>query len=303
MLAQVRPDGTVNLLSIPRDTWVNVPGQGWGKINGANYRGGPDLFVQAVQDLTGVRVDAYALLSIHALRALTEAVGGVTLDVPKRMQYDDNAGHLHIDLQPGRQHLNGEQAEGFLRFRHDNLGDIGRISRQQTFLAALVNRVKNPLNWWRLPRMVSAIDQNTKTNLTRGQVGALLGAALSGVKVNAHTVPGAFGGPTWVPDRAGLESLITEHFRDPNDPRSLTVAVVNVGAPGGSARRLKERLESLGYREVLTSDGERADVPTTVSGTSAPAVLRDVGHGQLSQEPGVPGADVTVRLGTDTPAN
>ncbi|WP_019585743.1 LCP family protein [Deinococcus apachensis] len=303
MLAQMWPDGRTNLLSIPRDTWVDIPGKGWSKINAANPTGGPDLLVRTVQDLTSVPIDAYALLSLNALRAVAEAAGGVTVDVPTRMKYDDNAGHLHIDLQPGRQHLSGEQVEGFLRFRHDNMGDIGRVARQQAFLTALTGQMKNPLNWWRLPRMVAAIDGNMKTNLTRPQLGALLGGALSGPKINTYTVPGTFGGPTWVPDRAGLASLIEEHFRDPNDPRALTVAVVNVGAPGGSARRVKERLEGLGYRDVVTSNGERADVPTTVSGTSAQTVLRDVGYGQLSQEPGVPGADVTVRLGNDIPAN
>ncbi|WP_338064289.1 MULTISPECIES: LCP family protein [Deinococcus] len=58
ILAQLWPNGTANLLSIPRDTWVNLPGQGWGKINGANVKGGPNLLVRAVQELTGVPVDA-----------------------------------------------------------------------------------------------------------------------------------------------------------------------------------------------------------------------------------------------------
>lgn len=301
MLAQVWPDGRTQLLSIPRDTWVNLPGYGWGKINGANPKGGAALLSRAVQDLTGIPVDGHALLSIHALRALTEAVGGVTVDVPQRMKYDDNAGKLHIDLQPGRQRLNGEQAEGFLRFRHDGLGDIGRVTRQQAFLTALVNQVKSPVHWWRLPRVVAALHANTRSDLTRAQVGAVLGGALGGVKLSAHTLPGTIGGPNWIPDREAIRALVQEHFRDPNDPRNLAVAVVNVGAPAGSARRLKERLEGLGYTNVMTTNGTRADVPTTVSGRVAAPVLRDVGHGQLSQEEGLPGADVTVRLGTDTP--
>ncbi|WP_102125145.1 LCP family protein [Deinococcus planocerae] len=301
VLAQFRPDGTANLLSIPRDTWMNIPGWGLGKINGSNVHGGPDMLMDAVQSLTGVRVDGYALLSLHAVRSLTDAAGGVTLDVPQRMKYDDNAGGLHIDLQPGRQHLGGQQAEGFLRFRKDGLGDIGRVARQQTYLSAMVGQVKNPVNWWRLPGMVAALDANTKSNLTRAEVGALLGSALGGLKVNMHTVPGDFGGGgTWLPDRAGLQGIVREHFRDPNDPRFLTVAVVNVGAPGGSARRLKARLEELGYQDVRISDGPRADQPTTVTGRAAAAVLSDVGHGQLSDVEGVPGADVTVRLGSDT---
>ena len=116
VLAQVRPDGQVNLLSIPRDSWMNIPGWGWGKINGANPHGGPDMLIAAVEQLTGVQVDGYAFLSLYALRALTDAAGGVTLDVPGRMKYDDNAGRLHIDLQPGVQRLNGTQAEGFLHY-------------------------------------------------------------------------------------------------------------------------------------------------------------------------------------------
>ncbi|GAA5512956.1 polyisoprenyl-teichoic acid--peptidoglycan teichoic acid transferase TagU [Deinococcus carri] len=305
VLAQVRPDGTANLLSIPRDTWVNLPGWGWSKINAANPHGGPELLVRSVEDLTGIRVDAYSLLSLNALRALTEAAGGVTLDVPQRMKYDDNAGKLHIDLQPGRQHLSGQQAEGFLRFRHDGMGDIGRVARQQTYLTALVGQIKSPLNWWRLPAMVGALDQNTKSNLTRQEVGALLGAALGGVKVNMHTVPGSFGGGgTWLPDRAALRALVAENFRDPNDPRALTVAVVNLAAPDGSARRLRTRLEELGYQDVRIAEEPRTDgVPTTVSGAAAASVLRDVGHGEVTRQGGVPGADVTVRLGSDTPAN
>lgn len=304
MLAQVRPDGTTNMLSIPRDTWVNVPGRGWGKINGSNPHGGPDALVGAVQNLTGVQADAYVLLSLNAMRAMTQAAGGVTLDVAQDMKYDDNAGKLHIDLKAGRQHLSGEEAEGYLRFRKDNLGDIGRVARQQNFLGALMNRVRNPLNWWRLPAMVGAVDSNMKSNLSRAQVSALLGAALGGPKIAMHTVPGDFGGGgTWIADRAALSALAERSFSDPNDPRRLNIAVINTAAPAGSARRLKDRLENLGYRQVSVANGTQASAVTTITGPLADRILRDVGYGQVVQAPGVPGADVTVRLGSDTPAN
>lgn len=304
VLAQVRPDGTANMLSIPRDTWVDVPGYGWGKINGSNPHGGPDTLMGAVQNLTGVQVDAYALLSLNAMRAMTTAAGGVTLDVAQDMKYDDNAGKLHIDLKAGRQHLSGEEAEGYLRFRKDNLGDIGRVARQQNFLGALLDKVRSPLNWWRLPGMVGAVDRNMKSDLSRAQVAGLLGAALNGPKVAMHTVPGNFGGGgTWVADRAALSQLVEKSFSDPNDPRRLSVAVINAAAPDGSARRLKDRLEGLGYRHVSVANAPQASAVTTVTGTQAARILQDVGHGQVVQAPGVPGADVTVRLGSDTPAN
>ncbi|MFC4427485.1 LCP family protein [Deinococcus navajonensis] len=306
VLAQVRSDGSANLLSIPRDTWLSVPGYGWGKINGANPHGGPDMLMNAVQNLTGVRPDAYVYLSLYAVRALTDAAGGVTLTVPQRMKYDDNAGKLHVDLQPGHQRLNGAQAEGFLRFRKDNLGDIGRVGRQQLFMTALSAQVRSPLNWWRLPMMVGALDRTTKTNLSRQQVGALLGAVLSRPQVQMHTVPGNFGFrgrlSVWAPDQAALRTLMNKHFRDPSDPHALGVAVVNLDAPAGSAARLKTRLEGLGYQNVWIASEPRGPAPTSVSGLSAARVLQDVGHGAVSQATGVSGADVTVRLGTDTPA-
>ena len=81
---------------------MNVPGWGWGKINGANPHGGPEMLLGAVQSLTGVQVDGYALLSLYAVRALTDAAGGVRVNVPLRMEYKDRAGNLNIDLQPDR---------------------------------------------------------------------------------------------------------------------------------------------------------------------------------------------------------
>ncbi|QII21732.1 LCP family protein [Deinococcus wulumuqiensis R12] len=311
VMTQVRPDGTVKLLSIPRDSWVPIVGWsgGSGKINSANVHGGPDMLVNTVQALTGVRPDGYALLSLNALRAVTEAVGGVTIDVPQRMKYDDNAGNLHIDLQPGRQRLSGEQAEGFLRFRKDNLGDIGRVGRQQQFLTALIAEIRRPANVWKLPRVIAALDANAKTNLTRAQIAELLGAAQRGPKVSTYTVPGNFGmvgaASVWNVDTPRLDALLGEQFRDPNDPHGLRVLVFNADAPDGSARRLKARLESLGYRNVTAANEARPWPVTTVSGPAAPAaaLLRDLGYGQLDPAaPGTPGSELTIRLGRDTPA-
>ena len=310
VLTQVRPDGTVKLLSIPRDSWVPIAGWsgGWGKINSANVHGGPDMLLNTVQALTGVHPDGYALLSLNALRAVTEAVGGVTIDVPQRMKDDDNAGHLHIDLQPGRQRLSGEQAEGFLRFRKDNMGDIGRVGRQQQFLTALIAEIRRPANVWKLPKVIAALDANAKTNLTRAQIAELLGAAQRGPQVSTFTVPGNFGmvgaASVWNVDTPRLDALLAEQFRDPGDPHGLRVLVLNADAPDGSARRLKAKLEALGYHNVSTANEQKPWPVTTVSGPATPAaaLLRDLGYGQLDNAPSLPGSELTIRLGRDTPA-
>ncbi|WP_293914640.1 LCP family protein [Deinococcus sp.] len=307
MLAQLRPGGKVELLSIPRDTWVEIPGSGFGKINASNPRGGPDTLVKSVQNLLGVRIDGYALLSLNALRDMTNASGGVSLNVPEVMKYDDNAGHLHVDLQPGMQHLSGDQVEGFLRFRHDNLGDIGRVARQQLYLQALQQRLRSPLNIWRLPGVVGALGRNTRSNLSRDTVAQALGALAGGPKVSAHTLPGNFGpGGTWTPDRSGIRELVASTFTDPADPRSRSVAIANIDAPDGAARALQAKLAANGYANVWIARLPRVSTPTTAVVGQAGAALNtlksDLGYGQLRAAGGAPEADMTILLGQDTPA-
>ncbi|WP_425146269.1 LCP family protein [Deinococcus sp.] len=302
VLAQLRPGGSVELLSIPRDTWTTLPGWGESKINAANRHGGAQMLVGAVQKLTGLHVDSYALLSLNALRDLTEAAGGVTLTVPEDMKYDDAAGKLHIDLRAGRQHLSGQQVEGFLRFRHDALGDIGRVSRQQLFLGALASQLRSPLNLWRLPAVVGALNRNARSNLDRQQFGTLLGALLHGPKVSTVTLPGSFGpGGTWTPDRAGIRSLVQTQFADPGDPRGLKIALINVNAPSGTARRLKAKLEAAGYTAVSTDTHLGPLARSTVSGApkAAGTLLAELGFGVPDAASPQQGYDLTVRLGAD----
>ncbi|MGY2893398.1 LCP family protein [Deinococcus sp. UYEF24] len=302
VVAQLRPGGEVRLLSIPRDTWMNIPGWGYGKINGANPHGGPEMLVKAVQQLTGLPIDAHALLSLNALRDLTEAAGGVNLTVAKDLKYDDVAGKLHIDLKAGPQHLNGAQAEGFLRFRHDNEGDIGRVRRQQEFLAALTSRLKSPLNLWRLPAVIGALDRNASSDLGRQTVSEMLGALVGGPKVSAVRLPGTYGDGTWLPDQAGIRELVQTQFSDPNDARTLSVALVNIDAPAGTARRLKARLEAAGYASVsIVNEDRHASAQTTVSGDpqAARKLAAELGYGAPDRAAGAANMALTVRLGAD----
>ncbi|GGR28031.1 LCP family protein [Deinococcus ruber] len=303
VLAQLRADGSVGLLSIPRDTWTTLPGWGASKINASNRHGGPQMLVSAVQQLTGLHIDSYALLSLNALRDLTQAAGGVTLTVPEDMKYDDTAGHLHIDLKAGRQHLSGTQVEGFLRFRHDALGDIGRVTRQQLFLGALSAQLRSPLNVWRLPSVVAALDRNAKSDLNRQDFAGILGVALRGPKVSTVTLPGDFGpGGTWTPDRAGIRRLVQAQFIDQSDPHNVSIALVNMDAPQGSAARLKARLDAAGYQNVQVVSEDRHSYPqTTISGqaTAARKLQSELGYGRLDAAAGAGDAALTVRLGAD----
>ena len=144
MLATVDPKKkSASLLSIPRDTRVHVPGYGYDKINVAYSLGGHNLTQDTVEEFLDTPVDHYVLIKVPAFKRIIDAIGGVDIDMEKRMEYvdewDDDGG-LVIDLYPGPQHMDGATAITYVRYR-DEEGDIGRIERQQKFMKAVMDQV------------------------------------------------------------------------------------------------------------------------------------------------------------------
>ena len=128
-------------VSIPRDTLAAPAGYRREKINAFHLLGGPDLSKAAVESLMPVQIDRVVVLNYSAFQQMVDMVGGVKVNVPKAMDYDDNAGHLHIHLKPGLQLLDGSKAEDFVRFRHTD-SDYMRQSRQKDFLLAFKRAVE-----------------------------------------------------------------------------------------------------------------------------------------------------------------
>jgi len=167
-------DRAVNILSIPRDTQVPIPNYGVTKINAANVYGGATLAQEVVSDkLNGVQIDRYVRLDTSGLSALVDVLGGVEVNVPKRMKYVDKTQKLNIDLYAGKQILNGEQAEGFARFRHDEEGDIGRIQRQQIILKAIKSKISNPAVVFRFPEIIGVMQKHIDSNLSFDEMVAI----------------------------------------------------------------------------------------------------------------------------------
>ncbi len=155
----------VGILSIPRDTLVEIPGHGKDKINHAHMFGGPELTCAAVSKFLGIRVNYYIEVNFPMFVNLVNEVGGITLDVEKPLRYDDSAAGLHINLAPGVQTLDGYKAMGYVRFRHDNASDWGRIERQQKFFEALGRQMISPANIVKLPLLLTTASSNIRTNL------------------------------------------------------------------------------------------------------------------------------------------
>ncbi len=133
--------GKPALISIPRDSYVPIPGHGSNKINAAFAFGGPNLLVQTVEQVTDLHVDGYVEIGFAGFASVVNSVGGVNICVPFRMN-DKKAG---INLKKGCQLLNGKNALGYVRARYsDPRGDIGRAERQRQFLAAIMKKALTP---------------------------------------------------------------------------------------------------------------------------------------------------------------
>ena len=178
-------DNFVSILSIPRDLWVDVPGHGMQKINAALIEGGAALAITTVQNVTGIDLNQYLELDFQAFVDMTNALGGVYVDVDRRYYNDDPTWSL-IKLSPGYQLLNGQQALSYVRFRHDQNLDFGRMARQQRFLQDLRQQAMSWNNlMFRLPGLVGALFKNVATTLTSGDV---LRLAYWGVKLDGGRI-------------------------------------------------------------------------------------------------------------------
>lgn len=164
------PQNKVSVLHIPRDTEAMVGKYGVQKINSANALGGAELARSAVTNLLGIGVDHYVVMNLQGLVQLVNELGGVTVEVPKKMSYMDWTAKLKIDLDPGWHTLTGNQAMGFVRFRHDDLGDIGRVQRQQVFLQAAERKMLDPRSWVHVPACIDIAMKNMQTDMTQADV-------------------------------------------------------------------------------------------------------------------------------------
>jgi LCP family protein required for cell wall assembly len=203
----------INALSIPRDTLVRIPRHGWGKINSAHALGGPKLLVETVSNLLGnLQIDHVVIVSYKAFEEAVDALGGVTIEVEKRMVYHDNWGDLHVDLHPGVQRLNGKQALGYVRFRHTD-SDFHRIERQQKFIRAVKERLKDPSVWMRAPQVLAAGLRHTRTTMEFEQMLALalFARQLSDEHIRTETLPVRNGpGTALLVQREAATQLIRE---------------------------------------------------------------------------------------------
>lgn len=255
---------SVNAVSIPRDSKVYLSGDyGIQKINAAHALGGINLTKETVQETLGVKVDKYIVVSDDAVRKLVDALGGVPIYVEKRMNYDDFSGGLHVHLNKGPNVLDGKNAVGYLRFRHDGLGDIGRTQRQQWFLRGLLEKIQTPQAIAKIPEMLNIASTYVKTNLSLYEMSqyAALAKSIDISKIEVATLPGA---PNkkgsvsyWILDPEKTQEVVNRLiYRDePNvaDTKNLKAGIMYSPEKEQQAAKLKSELQELGFEVNCTS--------------------------------------------------
>ena len=326
LVVRVSPEsGEVDLLSIPRDTQVNIPGEGIAKINHANLAGGPELVAETIQTNLGpVPIDRYVRVSTGALRELVDLLGGVEVMVPQRMVYTDNTQGLNIDLEEGWQTLDGDQAEQFARYRGDGNGDIGRVQRQQILLKALRERLTHPTVIPRLPQVMRVMMRHIDTNLTLEETLALANMAMEIEPDNLHMVmlPGRFSTPNeyiasyWILDPLATQQVMNDFFeldgiallsnRDDHAVTNLPIAVQNASGEPGTAREVADYLRQEGFRNVYvipdwSSQLQRTQVVAQRGDVESARIVASVlSTGRaVAESTGDLESELTIRVGRD----
>lgn len=191
ILASIDPElNKVALVSIPRDTRVDIEGSTSDKINSANAVGGPELVAEKVEEIIGENIDYYVEMDFAGFKKIIDTIGGVDINVDQRMYKPSE----DIDLKAGQQRLDGSQALAFVRFRDYALGDIDRTKHQQIFLKALGNEMLHAKNIVKLPALVKVVKENIDTNLGTADMLKMASWApgFDSSSIIAQTLPGYF---------------------------------------------------------------------------------------------------------------
>lgn len=175
MLLSIEPSGANPvLLSIPRDTRVEIPGRkSLDKINHAHAYGGPNLLVATVEKLLGIKINHYVRINYKSVEQVVDALGGVEIDVPMNMKYNDpySKPPLKINIKKGLQTLDGENSIHFLRYRKGYSNqDLGRIEAQQQFAKALTDKLISPVTLIKIPQLIDIFHNNVDTNISKAKM-------------------------------------------------------------------------------------------------------------------------------------
>lgn len=245
------------ILSIPRDTRVEIPGRGMDKINHAYAFGGEKLLSKTVSQFLDEPLHFYAVVDFEGFVSIIDELGGVEIDIEKEMHYVDKAGGVDINLFPGKQILNGKKALDYIRFRYDKLGDLGRIKRQQKLAMALIYKIMNFNSIAKIPVLTEGVKGFIETNINV-QDAIVLANLFKGVNQDKFKLETVQSQPVYIKGISYLEPDIEEVRKRVksliySQNNEVKVEVLNGNAMLGIAHKIAKDLELQGF-EVVNID-------------------------------------------------
>lgn len=192
-----RETNQIAMISIPRDTRVDIPGYGFTKVNAAvGKKEGTALAMKTVSNLLDIPIHHYVKVDFKGVEEIVDIMGGVKINVPQDMYYPDPAQNLYIDIKKGEQVLKGKQALHFLRYRSGYPDqDLGRIKAQQEFAKAFIDKLTSPAMIPKAVSLINAMVKNTKTNLQKDEIAAYVMdiSKIDTGNIKMYTLPGEGG--------------------------------------------------------------------------------------------------------------
>jgi LCP family protein required for cell wall assembly len=291
---------TATLMSIPRDTWVPVPGAGSQKVNAAFSYGGAKGSARVVSTLMGgIPIDATIALRPQGAAQIVDAMGGLNVNVDENMDYDDNNGALHIHLKKGEQYLTGSQVLGYIRFRHDAASDFGRVKRQQQVLKRMLEQLSQPEDWAKLPHILQFARKDVSTTLSNEQILALLQIYrdVPDDNIRTFTLPARVG---WVGDASVVFAdprwarLIGDVLFRKADPPQDEVLVANATGNADLDATVIAALRGAGWNVPTFVDQPQRATSTVVGNSPAARALSKAFAAALRS-----GAKTTLVIGSD----
>lgn len=310
MVASYNPNTQkATLLSIPRDTYTgknSAKATAYEKINALYSRKHrPDETLAAVNEITGLNIEYYAVVKTEALIKLVDVIGGITFNVPIDMDYDDTSQDLHIHLKAGEQQLDGDKAEQLVRFRHNNDGtsypeeygdnDLGRMRTQREFIMQVVKQTAKPENIFKIGEILDVAKEYVITNIdfnvakdyipyvVEFNTDDLLTATLPGTSSNKNT------SGTWIYiyNKTETKELIQELFYDRDmeetedttegnttsngtvssstNKSDITIEVLNGSGTSSNLQKVVNLLEGAGYKVTRTGSTNTTSKTTIIN--------------------------------------
>jgi polyisoprenyl-teichoic acid--peptidoglycan teichoic acid transferase len=316
--AQVVND-KVTMVSIPRDIYLP---QWQAKINDMYFYQGPEGLERSIEEITGLPIDYYVIINIDIFKDLVDALGGVEINVPYDMYYPDAAAGLLIDLKAGPQTLDGEQAAGFVRFRHTARGDYDRIDNVKSLAYAMLGKLKamNVSAASKLPELIDVLFKNVDTNASVAIVRQMLPLLSNNLQLQTATLPTyhieGTNRESYDPEEvtSSLAKVFGGEAKTFITPPDATLLITNLSGKERLEERYKSRLVGMGVKEenILTRTGEEDATPTRMLALAESwenadyyTVLFDIGKQQKDSLTTIEDKEVMLELvlGTDAARN